>query len=71
MSKANTNEAASNPDVSEIIDSIIAEAGQHGFAFVEDEYLDLDDGGEVYNPFVDRENAEMWLREKLLELTKL
>lgn len=50
----------------EQVDAIVAEFVDHGVAFVEDEFTE--DG--VYNPMVDRENAEMMLRDKLMELVK-
>lgn len=53
-----------------LIESILTEAGQHGLAFVEDEYMEVADGSEVYNPFVDRENSMMWLKEKLEAVSK-
>lgn len=49
------------------VEMAMTEAKDHGLAFVEDEFTDDD----VYNPLVDRENAEMWLREKLEMVAKL
>lgn len=43
---------------------IVAEARALGIAFVEDEYNEDD----VYNPNVDRGNAEAWLLDKLVQL---
>lgn len=48
----------------EQVDAIVEEFVDHGVAFVEDEFTE--DG--VYNPMVDRVNAEMMLRDKLLSL---
>ncbi len=39
-----------------------------GGAFVEDEFVITDGGEEVYNPTVDRENAELWLLDNLMKL---
>lgn len=47
------------------IEAILAEFRQRGGAFVEDEFTITDDGDEIYNPFVDHENAESWLLDKL------
>jgi hypothetical protein len=41
-----------------------------GIAFVEDDYAEGDDGEEIYNPIVDRPNAEMWLLDTLMKYGK-
>lgn len=47
---------------------IVDEAEKLGIAFVEDDFTDGPDGEDVYNPLVDRENAKMWLLDKLMSL---
>lgn len=44
--------------------AVMKEARDRGIAFVEDDFLDTENG-EVYNPQVDRPNAESWLQELL------
>lgn len=46
--------------------SIVDKAKEHGIAFVEDDYMIDDDGNEIYNPTVDRFNAESWLLDLLM-----
>lgn len=54
------------------ISAIVSEAEQRGLAFVSDynEYEDniLSTDNEVIPPFVDTENALLWLQEKLEEV---
>lgn len=47
---------------------IVDEFKALGGAFVEDEYYIDDDGVELYNPNVDRMNAESWLLSILMKL---
>lgn len=49
------------------VDALLNEAREKGLAFVEDDFLDTENG-EVYNPLVDRPNAESWLQELLIAL---
>lgn len=49
----------------EKIEAVVAEFVALGGAFVEDDYYDTEETGAIYNPVVDRPNAESWLREKL------
>lgn len=51
----------------EEIKVVVDEFASLGGAFVEDDFLETQDG-EVYNPLVDRENATMWLKDKLMAL---
>lgn len=69
MSTQTTSDSDVKSDTN-LIDAILSEAEQHGLSFVEDEWTETSDGEEIFNPFVDRENAMMWLREKLLEVAK-
>ena len=49
----------------EKINSLVSEFVAHGGAFVEDDWHTDMEGDETYNPFVDRENAESWIRDVL------
>lgn len=46
----------------------VAEARALGIAFVEDDYQTDSEGVEIYNPSVDRQNAEQWLLDLLMKI---
>ncbi len=53
--------------IDDVVNAIVSEFKDHGGAFVdseEDIYI-TSDGEEVYNPTVDHETAESWLRERV------
>lgn len=54
----------------EMIETILHEAGQHGLAFVGDDFGGLADDDESYIPEIDFETAYDWLRSKLIEVLK-
>ena len=47
---------------------LVEEFKSLGGAFVEDDEAVTEDGETVYNPMVDRLNAEAWLLDKLMAL---
>lgn len=62
MSKTTSNKHV----VYNAIEAILQEASEHGLAFTEVEY----DSDGLLNPVIDRETGMMWLRSRLLELSK-
>jgi hypothetical protein len=53
-----------------VVDAILHEAEQRGLSFVEDNFTAGANGEELYTPHVDQENAILWIKEKLEELSE-
>ena len=45
---------------------VVQEAISRGIAFVDDDYIIDSDGNELYNPLVNRQEAEGWLLDLLM-----